>query len=153
VCDDPDINRKVARLRHDEDNYRQPVHHWLGSKFDRLTIDLAGAEKIIATLKRRKGKVGPYRQGLRGHCERIASKDFWLYTDPYGRVHTPITSLKRELRSCLLVNGKPLVDIDLKCSQPLLLGVFARKYYSTPMERHRLLAKTFDDRRRVYCTQ
>jgi hypothetical protein len=37
-----------------------------------------------------------------------------------GRFHSPITSMKRELRQFLRIDGKPLKNIDIKNSQPYL---------------------------------
>lgn len=44
------------------------------------------------------------------------------------RLHTSITSLKREVRSCLSWKGKELVNVDLKNSQPFFsLALFEEK--------------------------
>ena len=40
----------------------------------------------------------------------------------YGRLTNNITSLKRELRDSLHVNGERLGSVDLSCAQPALLG-------------------------------
>ena len=39
-----------------------------------------------------------------------------------GRVHTPVTSLKSEFRSKLLIKDKKTVSLDIATMQPLLLG-------------------------------
>jgi hypothetical protein len=39
-----------------------------------------------------------------------------------GRVHTPVTSLKSEFRSLLLIKGEQTVSLDVVTMQPLLLG-------------------------------
>ncbi|MCF8409397.1 MAG: hypothetical protein K9G36_10530 [Crocinitomicaceae bacterium] len=39
-----------------------------------------------------------------------------------GRVHTPVTSLKSEYRSQLLIKGEQTVSLDVVTMQPLLLG-------------------------------
>ncbi len=39
-----------------------------------------------------------------------------------GRVHTPVTSLKSEFRSQLLIKGEQTVSLDVVTMQPLLLG-------------------------------
>lgn len=53
----------------------------------------------------------------------IHDKDIFVYQDKYGRVHTNLTNLKSEHRSLLQVNGDKLVNIDIKNSQPLMLGL------------------------------
>lgn len=47
------------------------------------------------------------------------------------RLHSILTSIKRELRSFLEFDGKPLVSLDLKASQPYLLTMLLRRtFYS-----------------------
>jgi len=42
--------------------------------------------------------------------------------DDYGRIHTNVTNLKRELRPTLhFGNSEPLVELDISCSQPTLV--------------------------------
>ena len=38
----------------------------------------------------------------------------------YGRIHTNITYSPKELRKCLLINNKPLIEVDISNCQPLL---------------------------------
>jgi DNA-binding Lrp family transcriptional regulator len=40
--------------------------------------------------------------------------------DNAGRLYSPLSSLKRELRTFVMLNGKPISSIDLKSSQPYL---------------------------------
>jgi hypothetical protein len=55
----------------------------------------------------------------------IDNGDGWFGPpDDYGRLHTPVTSLHRPLRSYLRIDGQPLVGVDVSCSQPLLAGLF-----------------------------
>jgi hypothetical protein len=53
--------------------------------------------------------------------DKFKNKDFFLYSDDYGRVHTNITSLKSTLRRFLSYKKEKLVNIDVINSQPLLL--------------------------------
>ncbi len=51
--------------------------------------------------------------------------------DPYGRVHTNITQLKKEVRkSCIYCDGKPTVEIDIKSSQGAFLYRVLDRYIS-----------------------
>lgn len=139
VCTDNSINRRIWRLMVKDEMTRQPVHRWLRQNLDRLEIDVGKAVAIIAKLKpkKRKRKVpsstAEYRHVLTEQCQLIDNKDHRLTCDKYGRVHTLLTSLKKELRSCLrvTVDGKqqPLVEIDLSNSQPLIAGIVALRYY------------------------
>lgn len=61
---------------------------------------------------------------------KILTKDFFINKDVYGnRIHTNITSLKRELRKCLTVDGEPLVELDIRNSQPFFFSVILKECY------------------------
>lgn len=52
---------------------------------------------------------------------RIMNKDFFYCVDiTSGRFHSNITNMPKEIRPFLRINGKPLVNIDIKNSQPYL---------------------------------
>jgi hypothetical protein len=51
-----------------------------------------------------------------------------------GRLHYPVSNLKRELRKLLLLNGEQVVEIDVSASQPTL---HASLYHSDCAERKR----------------
>ena len=55
--------------------------------------------------------------------EQIRSRDFRISVDPYGRLHTNLTNLKREIRKHLRVDGQTLVNVDIGEAQPLLIGM------------------------------
>lgn len=51
------------------------------------------------------------------------------------RFYNPISNLKRELRSFLTYDGKPLVDIDIKNSQPFLAtALFKSSFWESTVE-------------------
>ena len=52
--------------------------------------------------------------------------------DDYGRFHTNITNLKRELRSVLRVSGRPFWELDIKGSQMLFLGLEMKRRAKSP---------------------
>ncbi|WDF47424.1 hypothetical protein PQ459_02815 [Chryseobacterium sp. KACC 21268] len=115
---------------------------------DKLTIDSVGAEKYLSTLrdeevieypiayeaymsnqkdknlKKRFEKVkDPYRAYARRLIPvlKVKNKQFELTIDrTAGRLHTPLTQLKKELRQFLRYDNKKLVSIDIKNSQPYL---------------------------------
>jgi hypothetical protein len=156
VCTDDVLSRKIQRVYAEEHLPLLPVHRWLRSKFDDLEFDWERARPIIATLKPDRGSglgLAEYREQRTEYCQRIANKDYWFHHDRFGRVHTPVTALEKELRGCLSAKGEPLVGIDLANSQPLLLGIFARQYFGSRMARKRFLGKSFDGRRQPYCYQ
>ncbi len=53
----------------------------------------------------------------------FATGDVYLIRDSFsGRLHSPLTGLKKEYRRHIRVNGMPIVEIDLPACQPLLLA-------------------------------
>lgn len=154
VCTDARINRRVAKVYSTEPQ-QQPVHRWLKAKLDLVRFDMELADSILHTLRPtgRKMAATEYRRRLRDYCTRLANGDHTFSVDVYGRVHTLITDLKRELRRCLSVNGQHLVNIDLANSQPLFLGILARQYLAGGRHRKRLLARTFAGTGPPYCVQ
>ena len=46
-----------------------------------------------------------------------------VFRDPYGRLHSPFTNLKREFRAGFTADGETLVGIDMSCCQPTLLAL------------------------------
>jgi len=55
--------------------------------------------------------------------DKIRRGDWFFHVDRYGRIHTNISNLKRELRSYLSVDGQRLVNVDIANSQPLFIGL------------------------------
>jgi len=100
---------------------------WLNNK---LTINVNGAESLLNDLFLKEiwscplGKEGAvlkkmYRRGIA--VSKIDKTGFYPHFDTTsGRLHTPLTQLKKELRMFLKYDGKKLVSIDIKNSQPYL---------------------------------
>jgi hypothetical protein len=155
VCADEQLNERLWQLHAEEHGSHLPVHRWLKAHFGSLHFDLEKAFSIIDRMTPdRQSDLTPaqYRTQLREQCQRFADHEYWFVVDDYGRVHTPVTSLPRELRCCLRVevNGvmSPLVEIDLKNSQPLLLCLLARHWLaSSKMAQSRMRNREFDAKR------
>jgi hypothetical protein len=45
-----------------------------------------------------------------------------ITVDSYGRVHSPVTNLRRTVRPALRIYGQALMEIDVASAQPLILG-------------------------------
>jgi len=59
-----------------------------------------------------------------GSIHRIHNKEFHISVNSTnGRYDTNLTNLKKELRQFLLYEGKPLISIDIKNSQPYFLSL------------------------------
>jgi hypothetical protein len=157
TCADDKLSRKIAVAYQAEERALQPVHRALLESLRRVKIDEARAEAIIGTLKPRPKKrkvpetVAQYRQRLREHAKAVAAGDHYLKCDRFGRVHTLLTSLKKDLLPCLYVEGEggarvPLVALDLANSQPLFTALVAFRYYGGGKDaRRRLLNTTFTE--------
>jgi len=59
--------------------------------------------------------------------ENLRCGELWLVVDAFGRIHTPITNLPKELRAYLTVDGKRLANVDVGEAQPLFLALFLRE--------------------------
>lgn len=54
--------------------------------------------------------------------ESISNKHIFFHFDNYGRMHTNFTILRSFIRkNCLLIDGEPTAEIDIKNSQPFFL--------------------------------
>lgn len=147
VCKDELLNRRIQHV-YSRDNQLLPVHRWLESRFDMLDFDDQRAEEIIGGIlpDERSGiDIQEYRQLLEGACIRLAYREHSLIVDRFGRVHTPLSSLARQLRYCLSLNGQHLVSIDLANSQPLIAGIVAVQYHSSGSAAQRIRERVFDN--------
>jgi hypothetical protein len=82
-----------------------------------------------------------------------------VFRDPYGRLHSPFTNLKREFRGGFRAEGETLVGIDMSCCQPTLLALqtqerkffddcLADRLYGSIAE---MLECSRDDAKEAYC--
>jgi hypothetical protein len=55
----------------------------------------------------------------------IQNREFHCSVCPYGRFHSVITGMKRDLRRSLCLDGEPTAEVDVSCCQPLLLAHLA----------------------------
>lgn len=109
---DPTPKRLTRPYRH--------VVEWL----KRTTIDAARATSVIDQFSMPDDcelSEFEYREMLVKQVEAIDQGHHNYTICRYGRLHHDISNLKSELRCCLSYEGSPLVNIDIKNSQPLLL--------------------------------
>lgn len=66
------------------------------------------------------------------NIDKLSNKTFHYSVDTnVGRFHSSLTNLKKELRSFITYDGKTLINIDIKNSQPLLSTIlFDNKFYN-----------------------
>lgn len=99
---------------------------------DKLQIDAHGAfAKIEELFPEPTGAIRGVRKGKASRTtkkysaklavQKLATGNFYYKIDEnVGRFHSNITNIKKELRHYITYDGKPLVNIDIKNSQPLL---------------------------------
>lgn len=118
------------------------VHQHLLASLRRVRIDVAKAYQEAERLPERKPK--PRRLGARRRArmvkgvlqqasyrkalcriavDQIAEGQLDFTVDEQGRVHTPVTRLFAAARSCLSIEGSPLVSIDLRNSQLIFFAL------------------------------
>lgn len=156
-CADIKLNRKIWEAQAQVEGVRHPLLSWLLACLRRLEIDSKQAAAVIATLrprrKRRKQQltVEDYHLRLTEHVQQMTNGEHRLHGDAYGRVHTLVVNLKRELRHLLTMDGQPLVSIDLSCSQPLMIAVLTMRYFNkSKMAMHRLINMKHDQDKDPY---
>lgn len=92
------------------------VHRWLVKGVRRVEIDEAVARAIAVQL--------PQKSQLSAHTsiDWLVSRRVRFKPDKYGRVHSVVTSMNRQLRRTLhFGDDQSLVEFDIRCSQPFLL--------------------------------
>lgn len=171
-CEDPKFITKLKRVKKEDDKRLLPVHLHLREQFKRLEFDLPRALKIINTLVPEEevgrwrwidGKlkrcqplsIDDFRGILIGQAQRLADGIPFFEPDEYGRVHTPIVSLPKELRCCLSIRTEsgqePIVWLDARNSQPLIAVMLAMVWYSSSeMSRSRIRNQKFSKDRNPY---
>lgn len=108
-------------------------HTYLTKWFnDKLQIDAHGAcAKIEELFPEPTGAIRGVRKGKASRTtkkysaklavQKLATGNFYYKIDEnVGRFHSNLTNIKKELRHYITYDGKPLVNIDIKNSQPLL---------------------------------
>jgi len=107
----------------------------LAKWWDWIEIDVEGATKCslnLFMLDLQNGK--SMRESEIKHNSRIATihsinnKDYLFKQCEYGRLHTNLTYLKKELRNYITCNGEQLTEVDLKNSQPYFFLEMLEKY-------------------------
>ncbi len=102
--------------------WSRPVLRYLRDQLDRISVDMEQFESRF--------RIHPNKHYYLAHLQTISDKQIRFTQDDFsGRLHTNVTNLYKPLRSLLRVDGldAPLGEIDIKNSQPLFLGLAAKK--------------------------
>ena len=121
---------------------------WFNSK---LQIDTEGADaKIEELFPEPKGGIRGTRRGkackttkkysAKLAVQKLATANFYYKIDEnVGRFHSNLTNIKKELRNYITYDGMPLVNIDIKNSQPLLSTVLLDPSFYAPQKKTRYI--------------
>lgn len=107
----PNILKKWARERLPNTKIHNKLYFYL----TQLELDYEKASKEISNLT-----FDDYIT-RRISISKFKNKDFFMYSDDYGRIHSNLTNLKSSLRKFLTVSNNKLFSLDISNSQPLLL--------------------------------
>ena len=113
------MRRVAKKAQQATERHMSPLHFQLRDIQRRLEIDEHTAHDIISKLPPR---TNPY-DCLRIQVEAIAQKQHKYSVGNTQRAYNAITNLKREVRTTLHVDGEQLGEVDIKASQPALLGM------------------------------
>ncbi len=120
-------SRVLARIQRAEGHRcpqlpRREVHDHLERYLRLVRVDEPTARRWICQRER---SVRQHLTALR--IATIQSGQASVIVDAYGRVHSPLTNLRRKARPALRIYGQELVEVDVSNAQPLLLGFLAAK--------------------------
>lgn len=89
---------------------------WLAANIRSYTIDEAKLARVLKSVEGTKKKaIVDCAAKFRAHVANLRKGR------AVNRIYSLMTSAPRQLRGCLLLDGKPLVEIDVKSCQPALL--------------------------------
>lgn len=133
---------------------------------DYYAMQLAKINAAQSSEKRKdqdKKNLNKARNSYRVIIEEFSAGNFNCLTDTSGcRFHSLLTRLKRELRQFITYDGKPLVAVDISCSQPYFSQMILKKEFwistksgkgkSTLKEFHEELYKELRENIKEYAT-
>lgn len=121
ACSDPKVAARIRRINDREraGRARLDVHRHLRKWIRRLNVDLAAADEVVMS----EAALAVHAELHLSNVRMIASGRSLFTSCSFGRVHTNVTRLAKELRPCLRMGGRRLGAIDVVNSQPLLLAL------------------------------
>ena len=113
--------RKLETKRGNRDSW-SPVHHHIARWLSETTVDLPTANPWIC---RRRRSLKQHLTFLR--IELIQSRQAYPIVDAYGRVHSPLTSLRRAVRPCFASTAGPKPNSISRTPSHCCLGTWRRR--------------------------
>src|SRR3954451_493898 len=99
-------------------------------EWDKYKMDKLLASALFTSNKKRdeaKARILNRVFYMKTVVKAFLAQDFQLKRDDAGRLYSPLTNLKKELRAFVTYEGKPLSSIDITASQPYLLQALLKK--------------------------
>lgn len=141
---------KKKRALEQEMKATSNTYYYLTKWFnEKLQIDAEGAiSKLEELFPKPKGAIRGVSKGKANRMtkkysaklaiQRLINNDYYYSVDDkVGRFHSNLTNLKKELRHYITYDGKTLVNVDIKNSQPLLSSIlFEPSFYSNSKPRY-----------------
>ena len=124
----PITDPKLIEVIESQRNVKYPVQRWLEKNLQQIEMADVPDERLLEIAV---GEDDPQVRyyTYKEQVQLLQDKSWIFVADDFARrIHTNLTQLKRELRADLRIAGQPLVQIDIKNSQPLFIGLAARKY-------------------------
>ncbi|MGD0383148.1 MAG: hypothetical protein ABSA77_06495 [Thermoguttaceae bacterium] len=124
---------KVLKRLEEAPNIKYPVQRWLVRNLQAVEID-GVPDEVLQTAARRSftedGRRGTIQGRIDAYSEQIRwirDKSWFHEFDPRNRrMYSNVSNLTRELRHYLRVGCSPLIELDIKNSQPLFIGLIAQ---------------------------
>lgn len=125
ACRRPKLAQRIINRRHADFRHYKPVHKHLFEWLGRVKLDWQPALEAIQAMDFSEAKLSPDEmQELNLQLVQSIIDNHWEFTVcDYGRVHTNVTRLAKDIRQLLKIDGKPLIALDVANSQPLILYV------------------------------
>jgi hypothetical protein len=123
ACRRSRLSRRILSLRHEDFAHYKRVHKHLFQWLDHLNLDLLLADQVIdqTDFSGAGLPVEQMRDINRLAIQAVIDRQWEFKVCNYGRVHTNITRVLKEVRNELMIDGLPLMTIDIANSQPLFL--------------------------------
>ena len=117
---------------------QDPIVEMCYDELAHFSVDEVVADKKLREM-RQKGEISDFKEKIeREKIDRFNNllddpADMYVKHDPYGRIHTNVTNMKKEIRhAALRCDGERVSEVDIKSSQAaFIIAVFRRyiRYY------------------------
>ncbi len=114
----PKLISKIDSIRGDDRSNLRPIHYRLMNDLHRVRLD-DSVRSVISEFPDTK------RIHSMMLADMVQAFDHRFKVDRFNRAHTLVTSMPKPVRRKIVIDGKPTVEIDVSCCQPLLIGLYA----------------------------